>query len=99
MAGEGLVDRVVDDLVHEVMQTRHTGRADVHRRPLADRLEAFEDFDLVGAIVVDAVNLSRRWVCDLPGRLEIGSSGVLRFGLFHACPWVSQIRIGMITYV
>ena len=45
--GERFVDRVVDDLVDEVMQAGGPGRADVHRRPLADRLEPFEDLDLV----------------------------------------------------
>ena len=50
--GQRLVDRVVDDLVDEVMQPGRAGRADVHRRPLAHRLEAFEDLDLVGAVVV-----------------------------------------------
>ena len=52
VAGQRLVDRVVDDLVDEVVQARRAGRADVHRRPLAHRLEAFEDLDLVGAVVV-----------------------------------------------
>ena len=45
VAGERLVDRVVDDLVDEVVQPIGTGRPDVHRGPLADRLEAFEDLD------------------------------------------------------
>ena len=58
-AGERLVDRVVDDLVHEVMQPRRPGGADVHRGTLADRLEAFEDLDLVGAVVVRARRQSR----------------------------------------
>ena len=35
-----------------MVQARRAGRADVHRRPLADRLEAFEDLDLVRAVVV-----------------------------------------------
>ena len=34
----GLVDRVVDDLVNQVMETPGSGRADVHTRALADRL-------------------------------------------------------------
>ncbi len=51
-AGERLVDRVVDDLVDEMVQPRRAGRADVHRRPLAHGLEALEDLDLVGAVVV-----------------------------------------------
>ena len=49
--GKGLVDRVVDDLVDEVVQARRSGRADVHGGPLADRLEAFEDPDLVRGIL------------------------------------------------
>jgi hypothetical protein len=39
VAGEGLVDRVVDDLPDEVVQTADAGRADVHARALANRLE------------------------------------------------------------
>ena len=46
-AGQRLVDGVVDDLVDEVMQTALTGRADVHARPLADRLESLENGDVL----------------------------------------------------
>ena len=52
VAGQRLVDRVVDDLVDEMVQPRRAGRADVHGRTLADRLEALEDLDLVRAVVV-----------------------------------------------
>src|SRR6185436_3831836 len=52
MPGQRLVYRVVDDLIDEVVQARRPGRADVHRRPLADRFEAFEYFDFVGAVIV-----------------------------------------------
>ena len=52
VAGQRLVYRVVDDLVDEVVQPGGAGRADVHRRTLADRLEALEDLDLVRAVVV-----------------------------------------------
>jgi hypothetical protein len=52
VAGEGFVDGVVDDLVDEVMQTLRPGRADVHGGALAHRLEALEDLDLVGAVIV-----------------------------------------------
>ncbi len=44
-AGQSLVDRVVDDFVDEMVQTLGTGGPDVHRRPLADGFEAFEDLD------------------------------------------------------
>ena len=42
VAGQGLVDGVVDDLVDEVVQAARAGRADVHAGPLADRLQALE---------------------------------------------------------
>ena len=44
--GHGLVDRVVHDLPHQVVQARRSGRADVHARALPDRLEALEDGDV-----------------------------------------------------
>ena len=51
VAGQRLVDGVVDDLVDQVVQAVDVGVADVHARPLADRLQALEDLD-VGAGVV-----------------------------------------------
>ncbi len=46
VAGERLVDGVVDDLVDHVVQARAViGVADIHTRALADRIEAFEDLD------------------------------------------------------
>ncbi len=51
VTGEGLVDRVVDDLPHEVMQAALTRGADVHAGPLADGLEALEDLDGVGVVL------------------------------------------------
>ena len=50
-AGERLVDGVVDDLVDEVVQAHHAGRADVHARALANRLETLEDGDVLGVVV------------------------------------------------
>ena len=52
VAGERLVDRVVDDLVDQVVQAAGTGRSDVHARPLANRFEALENLDLVSPVVV-----------------------------------------------
>ena len=49
-AGERLVDGVVDDLVDEVVQAAHAGRADVHAGPLADGLEALEDGDVLRVV-------------------------------------------------
>ena len=50
VAGERLVDGVVDDLVDEVVEAPHAGRADVHAGPLANGLEALEDGDVGGAV-------------------------------------------------
>ena len=58
VAGHGLVDRVVDDLPHQVVQAADVGRADVHARPASDRIEAFEDLDAVG-VVLAAGGLAR----------------------------------------
>ena len=49
-AGQRLVDGVVDDLVDEVVQTHHAGRADVHAGALADGLETFEDGDVLRVV-------------------------------------------------
>ena len=49
--GKGLVNRVVHDLVHQVMQATHTGRADVHAGPLANRLETLQNGDVLGVVV------------------------------------------------
>ena len=51
VAGERLVDGVVDDLVDQVMEAARAGRADVHARPLAHRVEAPEDRDLARGVV------------------------------------------------
>ncbi len=50
LAGECLVDGVVHDLVDEVMQAAHACRADVHAGPLAHRLQALEDRDVLRAV-------------------------------------------------
>ena len=50
VAGQRLVDRVVDDLPDQVVQAALAGRADVHAGALADRLEALEDRDRAGVV-------------------------------------------------
>jgi hypothetical protein len=53
VAGERLVDRVVEDLEDHVVQAGAVGRvADVHARALAHRIEALEDLDARRVVVV-----------------------------------------------
>ena len=52
VAGHGLVDGVVDDLVDAVVVAALEGVADVHGGALADGLHALEDLDLAGAVVL-----------------------------------------------
>jgi hypothetical protein len=52
----GLVDRIVDQLEDHVVEPRPiVGVSDVHPRPFSDRLETFENLDVIGGI--------GRWVC------------------------------------
>ena len=55
--GHRLVDGVVHDLLDQVVQTALAGRADVHARPLADRVEAFQDRDRRRAVGVLLLSL------------------------------------------
>jgi hypothetical protein len=50
-ARHGLVDRVVDDLPHQVVETRGAGRPDIHPGPFADGIEALEYLDVLGGVV------------------------------------------------
>ena len=49
-AGERLVDRVVDDLGDQMMQSALGGVADIHAGALAYRLETLENPDRFGAV-------------------------------------------------
>ena len=60
VAGHGLVDGVVDDLPHQVVQAGRPGRPDVHPGALPDRLQALEDGD-----VTRAVGVRRRYLVHL----------------------------------
>jgi hypothetical protein len=55
----GLIDRIVDDLVDEVMEARGTSGPDIHGRSLTDRIEAFENLDGTGVVAHSR---------DIPGR-------------------------------
>ena len=50
VAGQRLVHRVVHHLIDQVMQAHFAGRADVHGRTQAHRLQAFEDFDVLAGV-------------------------------------------------
>ena len=50
VAGQRLVDRVVNNLIDEVVQTARPGRADVHAGTFADCLESLQDRDVLGVI-------------------------------------------------
>ena len=47
-----LVDGVVDDLPHQMVQAGAAHAADVHAGPLANRLEPFEYSDVLGRILL-----------------------------------------------
>ena len=55
VAGHRLVHGVVDDLLDHVVQAALTGGADVHAGALADRLEALEDGDVRGLVMLRGV--------------------------------------------
>ena len=51
VARHGLVDGVVDNLIDAMVQASRAGGADVHARALADRLQAFENGNVLRAVV------------------------------------------------
>ena len=51
IAGQRLVDGIVDNLVNHVMEAGTIiGVADIHARPLADGVEAFQNLDGIGTV-------------------------------------------------
>ena len=55
-AGQGLVDRVVHHLLYQMMEPCRSGGADVHGGPFLNRLEAFQDTDLLGCVGTDLLS-------------------------------------------
>ena len=51
MAGDGLVHRIVEQLGDQVMHRAGVGAADIHARSTPDRLEPFQDFDVLGGVL------------------------------------------------
>ena len=66
VAGEGLVDAVVEDLEDEMMKPAMARRADVHAGPLADCLEPLEDGDVLRAVVRFRHSLPLVEIVDFP---------------------------------
>ncbi len=52
VAGQSLVDGIIHDLVDEVVQAHFPGRTDIHGRAQANRLEAFQDFDVFAGVTI-----------------------------------------------
>ncbi len=95
VAGQCLVNRVVDDLVHQVVQPGGARRSDVHGGALANSLEAFKDLDFVRTVFLctRAVAIAGAAGCRVGGRggnvLEIahpaihGRRALLVVGMFE----------------
>ena len=49
-AGQGLVNGIVHNLVHQVVQSPGTGGADIHAGTLPHRLQSLQNLDLVAVI-------------------------------------------------
>ena len=85
VAGERLVDGVVDDLVDHVMQAGAViGVADIHARALAHRVEALEDLDRFCAVVVGRDVGGRVRPCDVP-RIDLQKCVRISVDLTRKC--------------
>src|SRR5690606_22922847 len=82
---ERLVHGVVDDLPDAVHQAATVGAADVHTRTLTHRLEALEDLEMVGGVVLSG--LARGCL--------LGGSGLLGGRHWWCFSW--DIRVSMNT--
>ena len=50
IAGQGLIDGIIDDFVDQMMQPLFARGANVHTRPALDRFQTFQSLKLVGAV-------------------------------------------------
>ncbi len=50
MAAQGLVDRVVDHLIDQMVQPHLAGRADIHRRPQPNRRQTLKNGNILGRV-------------------------------------------------
>ena len=78
VTSQRLVDRVVDDLVDQVMQSALGGVADIHSGALAYRLETLENPDRLGAVTVLRLLACHRKGSDHPALTTIPPAGCSR---------------------
>src|SRR6267378_2347369 len=74
-----LIDRVVDDFVDEVVEPAAIDRTDVHGGPLSDRLEPFQDLDLLSVVGGFFYHLFRNLPERLRSRLAAHPVGYLEY--------------------
>ena len=63
VSGKSFVNRVVDDLIYEMVQAQLAGRADVHSGALSDGFHPAENFDGIGGVIAVAVGASFAVLC------------------------------------
>jgi hypothetical protein len=51
VTGERLINRVVDDLIDQVVKTTGTGGSDIHTGALANRFKAFKNLNITCAVI------------------------------------------------
>ena len=88
VAGQRLVDGVVDDLPDQVVQAALTGRPDVHAGTLADRFQSLEDLDRRGVIGLRFGRVVHR--CGRGLRSDVGWGGPGLVGVGHGAPFVHR---------
>jgi hypothetical protein len=81
-AADVLIDRVVDDLPHEVVKPGNAGRADVHRGPESHGLQTFEDFDGTRVVFAHTLPALRSSVAPRSRRRRLCAAG----NAFHRPP-------------
>ena len=94
LAGERFVDRVVHDLVDEVVESARAGRPDVHTRALANGFETFEDGDVLGGVtlLLRLLALWRDSFLGRPSRLLQASSPSRSLRYCQTCGTPTQRR-------
>ena len=61
MAGKRFIYRVVDNFIHQMMQTSRTGRPDIHTRAFTHRLKPLKYLDIARAVRVFFGRFLGRW--------------------------------------